>query len=123
MANKFSIESLILSDQTLTATGNNLFVNGTQVGLIDGLSTSGNVENTGSLIQSQINTVSTNLALTGSILNDRINNPVSGVAPSTNNLSIPIAIDVYGSTANLLGKPVAWQVITISGNQYKIPLY
>ena len=47
----------------------------------------------------------------------------SGVPPSTNLLSIPVSIDVFGGTANLLGKADAWVTISISGIVYKIPCY
>lgn len=50
-------------------------------------------------------------------------NTVSGAAPLTNILAIPLSINTFGGISNLLGDPNIWADIFISGSQYKIPLY
>ena len=48
---------------------------------------------------------------------------ISGVAPSTNSLTIPISINTYGGLDLLMGRPAGWLNWTISGVSYKIPFY
>lgn len=48
---------------------------------------------------------------------------ISGSAPSTNSLSVPVSINVYGANNLLLGNPAGFAEIIVSGITYKIPFY
>lgn len=61
----------------------------------------------------------------GSVSTD-LTNFVGGsgaTAPSTTLLTVPLTIDVYGGTSNLVGTPTAWLDVKVGGTPYKIPLF
>ena len=48
---------------------------------------------------------------------------ISGVAPSTTSLNIPVSIGTYGGLNLLMGNPAGWFNFTMSGINYKMPYY
>lgn len=48
---------------------------------------------------------------------------LSGVAPSTNTLTMPVSIPTYGSTGKIMGTPIGWIDILVSGISRKLPFY
>ena len=48
---------------------------------------------------------------------------ISGAAPSVTSLTIPISIDTFGGTNNMMGRPAGWLFVPISGINYRIPFY
>ena len=52
-----------------------------------------------------------------------IGNDVSGAAPTTSLLTVPVSIQTFGGLGNLMGLPNGWISVLISGMDYKIPYY
>lgn len=48
---------------------------------------------------------------------------MSGISPPTTLLTVPVSINVYGSNNILMGNPIGWTDIIISGIVRKIPYY
>jgi hypothetical protein len=63
-----------------------------------------------------------NIRATGTALQNQITN-VSGAAPSSNSLTVPVSINVYGNNDMLLGRPAGFISTTVSGISVKIPYY
>ncbi len=76
------IDQILLGSQTISVTGNTLYVNGNHANL-----------------------------------------STSGIAPITNLLTVPISINLFGSTANLMGTPSGWLSANLSGQAIKIPYW
>ena len=48
---------------------------------------------------------------------------ISGVAPGTNTLNIPVSTPIYGGNNILMGNPQGWVNIIVSGLVRKLPYY